>query len=181
MLAAENFNVGRFSDAMGATTLKLGRNIPWMDLYNFAENDWPWHIFKVTGLRQMKNLMHLYLKDYSTDRHQIWYGCLYLWTKFAETCFFGVGGKTRAVTLFLMLATKNFNVWWFSDTMGAMTLKLGRIIPGIDLYNFARYDWPRPIFKVTGLLWMKKVTGLCQMKNLVHLYLKDYSTDWHQI
>ena len=39
MLAAENFNVGLFSDAMGAMTLKLGRNIPWMDLYNFAEND----------------------------------------------------------------------------------------------------------------------------------------------
>ena len=153
---------------MGAMTLKLGRNIPWMDLYNFAEYDWPWCVFKVTGPRQMKKLAHLSLKDYSTNRNQIWYECSLLQAKYAETCFFCVSWKTRAVTPFFMLAAENFNIGLYSDAMGAPTLKLGRIIAWMDLYNFAEYDWPWRIFKVTGPRQMKKLAHLLSQRLFYH-------------
>ena len=77
MLASENFNVWLFTDAMGATTFKLGRKIPGIGLYNFAEYHWHWHIFRVTGLHWMKNVMHHCLRDCSTKWGQIWYEYLF--------------------------------------------------------------------------------------------------------
>ena len=114
----------------------------------------------------------LYLTDYSSEWCKIRDDYLSLSTKCTETCFYHVSYKTRAVTPFLWLRQKTLTLGFFRTLRELWLSNLAEIYLG----------WTSTILpNIIDLGRFSRSQASVKQKNWMHRYLKDYSTEWHQI